>query len=85
MSYDDDAPSRLCPWPDVCDCTHTACDHGWINRVRDGHEFAAPCPRCRPEVARHLSNRSKSLKRLRRELPTLPRPSRYRRTPQDTP
>ncbi|MFC5187117.1 hypothetical protein [Actinomadura harenae] len=74
---DDDAPHILCPWPTVCRCTHHACVDGWLDRTRDdGTAYAAPCPNCRPEVHRHLADRSKSMRRLRRELPDLPRPSR---------
>ncbi|MFC5184391.1 hypothetical protein [Actinomadura harenae] len=77
MTYhDDDNPSFCCPWTN-CRCTHQGCTAGWIDRTRpDGSTYAAPCPTCRPEVARHLADRSKSLPKLRRELPTLARPSR---------
>lgn len=86
MSWDDDSPGATCPWPGICQCTHIGCDDGWINRHReDGTQYVQACPICRPEVARHLSDRSKTLKRLRRELGSLPRPSRSRgrRTPED--
>lgn len=80
MTYDEDAPTRTCPWPEVCTCTHVGCVDGWVERQRaDGSEYVSPCPNCRPEVHRHFRDQSKSLRRLRRELPTLPRPSRFRR------
>jgi len=75
-SYLDDNPHVTCPWPG-CNCTHIGCVSGWIECVRDdGTPYVKPCPTCRPEVARHLASRSKSLRRLRAELPNLPRPSR---------
>ncbi len=74
--YDEENPHFTCPWPS-CQCTHVGCVAGWIERTReDGTPYVDPCPTCRPEVARHLGDRSKSLKRLRGELPHLPRPSR---------
>lgn len=77
MTYDDDSPTRTCPWPNVCRCAHRACVDGWlVGHHEDGTEYARPCPNCRPEVATHLADRTKSLMRRRRELPTLPRPSR---------
>lgn len=86
MSYDEDSPGATCPWPHTCRCTHVGCVDGWIDRTRpdqprpDGtptvKHYVQACPNCRPEVARHLSDRSKPLGRLRRELPALPRPSR---------
>lgn len=76
MSYLDDNPHVTCPWPG-CQCTHVGCVSGWIDRTADdGTPYAQPCPTCRPEVARHLADRSKSMRRLRAELPALPRPSR---------
>lgn len=63
---------RPCPWS-VCQCTHTGeCEAGWIDRG----DYVAPCPQCRPEVAVHLRQPGKSMRRKRAELPTLPRPSR---------
>ncbi|MFI7644104.1 hypothetical protein [Nonomuraea sp. NPDC049400] len=44
---------------------------------RDDTDDAVPCPTCRPEVAAHLRKRDVSLRRLRAELPNLPRPSRH--------
>ncbi|WP_165975731.1 hypothetical protein [Actinomadura rubrisoli] len=86
MTYDDDNPTATCPWTSQCRCTHVGCTDGWLDRSRtEGHRpdgtpilkaYVEPCPTCRPEVARHLGNRSKSLRALRRELPSLPRPSR---------
>lgn len=73
MSYLDDNPNATCPWS-TCQCTHVGCVDGWIDDQRVEH--ARPCPTCRPEVARHLSDSRKSLRALRRELPSLPRPSR---------
>lgn len=85
MSYLEDNPHATCPWSN-CQCTHVGCVAGWVERRRDdGSEYVEPCPTCRPEVARHLADRSKTLRRLRAELPNLPRPSRGNHTPQDTP
>lgn len=76
MTYLDDNPHATCPWPN-CRCTHVGCVNGWIDRTRDdGSPYVQACPNCRPEVARHLADQSKSLRRLRAELPALPRPSR---------
>jgi hypothetical protein len=69
---------KPCPWAS-CQCTHTGiCTGGWIDvRRPDGSDFTQPCPTCRPEVSAHLRARGKSLRRLRSELPGLPRPSRH--------
>ncbi len=72
MTYLEDNPHATCPWTN-CQCTHIGCVAGWID---DNSDTARPCPTCRPEVARHLADRRKSLRALRRELPTLPRPTR---------
>lgn len=73
MTYLEDNPHAVCPWSN-CQCTHQGCVAGWIDDR--GTDTARPCPTCRPEVARHLATRSKSLRALRRELPNLPRPTR---------
>ncbi|GAA2298441.1 hypothetical protein GCM10010402_66330 [Actinomadura luteofluorescens] len=85
MSYLDDNPSAACPWSN-CQCTHIGCTAGFIDRTRDDgtrpdgtpmrKDYVEICATCRPEVARHLGDRRKPLRTLRRELPTLPRPTR---------
>ena len=80
MTYLEDNPHAVCPWPS-CRCTHVGCVAGWIERRRTDDagrvtDYVQPCPTCRPEVARHLADRSKTLRRLRAELPNLPRPTR---------
>lgn len=67
-----------CPWS-WCTCSHVGCVAGWLERTADdGTEHVDACPTCRPEVAKHLARKDKSLQALRRELPGLPRPSRRR-------
>lgn len=68
---------KPCPWAS-CQCTHQGCISGWIDKTDDKGERAIPCPTCRPEVSSHLRKHTASLRRLRSELPTLPRPSRHR-------
>lgn len=68
---------KPCPW-NSCRCTHTSpCVAGWIDKSDESGEWTVPCPQCRPEVSAHFRARGKSLRRLRSELPNLPRPSRH--------
>lgn len=36
-----------------CRCTHTECDHGWLNQTQGP---TRPCPQCRPQLAERLAN-----------------------------
>ncbi|MCW2768359.1 MAG: hypothetical protein JWO11_4318 [Nocardioides sp.] len=70
---------RPCPWAS-CNCTHTGCVSGWLDKSDDKGERAIPCPNCRPEVSAHFHRHGPSVRRLRSELPTLKRPSRTNQT-----
>lgn len=70
---------RPCPWTS-CRCTHVGCIAGWLDRSDDQGERAIPCPTCRPEVSAHFHRHGASTRRLRAELPELPRPSRHARS-----
>lgn len=65
---------RGCPFP-ACECLHIGCIAGWVD---DGGEKARACPKCRPEVARHLRYAQGDRQRVMAGLRTLPRPSRQR-------
>lgn len=67
---------KPCPWGS-CQCTHVGCINGWVDKSDEEGDRTVPCPTCRPEVAAHLRRRDQSARRLRSDLPNLPRPSRH--------
>lgn len=67
---------KPCPWRS-CQCTHVGCINGWIDPEDEKGARVIPCPTCRPEVSAHFRKRDASIRRLRADLPNLPRPSRH--------